>query len=357
MSKHRRKDVVKARIIFGTCLFFLIAIIVMIISLSCHNTKEKNADTQTETETELEYFNEAFENIDTTTEETETEVVYVWTTAELRLRQEPSLEAEILEVLPKDTKLIVISEEEEWTQVEYEDETGYVSSEYITTEDPDSQEAQTASSADNGYVVVIDPGHQAKGDSTKEPNGPGSSEMKARVTQGTSGVSTGVAEYVLTLDVSLQLKKELQRRGYTVYMTRETHDINISNMERAQYATEVGADIAVRIHADGAESSQANGACTLYPSSSNKYVANLSADSKRLSQNVLDAYCSATGMKNRGTMANDTMTGINWSTVPVTILEMGFMTNATDDVNMQNAEYQTKMVTGIANGIDAYFGR
>lgn len=207
----------------------------------------------------------------------------------------------------------------------------------------------------NNAVVVIDPGHQLNGDSTKEPNGPGSSEMKARVTSGTRGVSTNVAEYVLNLDISLKLKTELQNRGYTVYMTRSTHDVNISNMERAQYASTVGADIAVRIHANGGASS-ARGAETLAPSSSNPYVSHLASASQSLSKCIINEYCAATGFKNRGVKASDTMTGINWSEVPVTIIELGFMSNADEDRAMQDANMQNNMVQGIANGIDAYFG-
>lgn len=207
----------------------------------------------------------------------------------------------------------------------------------------------------NHIVVVIDPGHQLRGDSNKEPNGPSSKTMKARVTSGTTGVATGVAEYVLNLDISLKLKAELENRGYVVYLTRTTHDVNISNKERAEYANSVNADIAVRIHANGAGPS-VRGAETLAPTANNAYVSHLSKASMSLSREVINAYCAATGFSNRGVKNGDTMTGINWSSVPVTILELGFMSNAEEDRAMQDAIMQNNMVQGIANGIDAYFG-
>ena len=111
----------------------------------------------------------------------------------------------------------------------------------------------------------------------------------------------------------------------------------------------------MRIHANGAESSSAAGALTISPSSSNPYVPQLYEESDKLSQCILDAYCDATGFDNRGVTYADNMTGINWSTVPVTILEMGFMTNENDDTKMNNPEFQQTMVTGIVNGIDTYF--
>ena len=192
--------------------------------------------------------------------------------------------------------------------------------------------------------------------SATEPDGPGSSNYKAKSTTGTMGRYTGVPEYELNLTISLALRDELEERGYQVVMTREDNDTAISNIERARKAADGGSEIYVRIHANGSDDTSVKGALGMVPSPQNPYVGYLEQDSYRLSECILNSYCNATGFANLGIQYYDNMTGINWSTIPVTILEMGFMTNESDDLAMQEKSMQEKMVQGIADGVDEYFG-
>ena len=118
---------------------------------------------------------------------------------------------------------------------------------------------------DEVKTIVIDPGHQAKGDSSKEPIGPGATETKAKVTTGATGISTKQKESELVLEVALLLEKALNQEGYNVIMTRTTNNVNISNQERATIANNANADAFIRIHADSYDNSSVNRNINIMP--------------------------------------------------------------------------------------------
>lgn len=228
-----------------------------------------------------------------------------------------------------------------------------------TDADKDSKNSkdleEESKKASNGKVIVLDPGHSNVVTGNTEPLGPGSSEMKAADASGTRGTTTGLTEIELNFQIATKLKMELEARGYTVILTREDNDTAISCAERAQVANDAHADAFIRIHADGSESSSASGAMGICITSFNPYVPEMYSESRILSDDILNEYVAATGFSSRGVWETDTMTGNNWSEVPCTLLEMGFMTNPNEDTLMADPDFQIKMVDGIANGVDRYF--
>lgn len=211
--------------------------------------------------------------------------------------------------------------------------------------------------ANRDRIIVVDAGHQIKGNSGKEPIGPGADLTQAKVSSGTSGIFSGVEEYELNLRVALSLRDELIRRGYSVVMIRETNEVDISNVERAQVANRHGAAALIRIHANGWENDEMKGAMAVCQTAENPYpdCAAAYAESRRLSEAVLDAYCSTTGISRRSIWETDSKAGTNWSAVPTTILEMGFMSNREDDLRMEEEDFAAQAARGIADGLDAFF--
>ena len=80
----------------------------------------------------------------------------------------------------------------------------------------------------------------------------------------------------------------------------------------------------------------------------------MAEQSYNLSKALLDNMVKVTGAKSRGVTRTDTMSGINWSKVPVSIIEMGFLSNEKEDKLLASSSYQEKIVSGIVNGIKEY---
>lgn len=204
-------------------------------------------------------------------------------------------------------------------------------------------------------TVCIDPGHQIKVDMTQEPEAPCSSIMKEQNPGGAEGIVTKTPEYKLNLAVSLKIQQQLVAQGYNVVMTRTTNDVNIGNIDRAKIANNCNADLFVRIHADGVDDQSVHGISILIPGSEFVTDATIRAESRKAAQAVMDGMIASTGAKRRDIVERNDMTGFNWCTRPMMLVEMGFMSNPDEDNLMSTDAYQQKLATGIVNGINQYF--
>lgn len=280
----------------------------------------------------------------------------------VHVRTEAASSSKSLGVLKLNEKVTAVGQAKDgWQKVLYNGQTAYVSAKYLASEmrlllpEITAEQVPIPEIDESKYLVVIDAGHQSNANEGKEPLGPGSSTMKKKVSRGTRGEVSNWWEYELNLVVALKLEKELTARGYQVVMIRKTHDINISNSERAKVANNLNADAFIRIHANGSDNPEAEGAFTICQTSKNPYVAETYKESRRLADCILDGFALSTGCVKKNVWETDTMSGINWANVPVTILEMGYMTNAKEDALMATEAYQDKMVQGIADGVDKFF--
>lgn len=203
------------------------------------------------------------------------------------------------------------------------------------------------------YVVVIDPGHQAKADLTLEPDGPGSTALKPKVAAGATGVTSGGRESVEVLAIAMRVRDALKAAGVDVVMVRTADDVSISNSARAKIGNAAHADLVVRIHQSFSSDGTVSGATTYYPSG-NDWVRPIESRSRNAAQRIEDALAKATGARRRGIAGRSDLSGFNYSTVPSIMVEVGYLSNPDEDTKMATQAYRTRIGNGITSGVIGY---
>lgn len=224
----------------------------------------------------------------------------------------------------------------------------------ITNKDESSNKDNDSNEENSNITIVIDPGHSSTGTSGNEPVSPNSSTTKLKDGLGATGSYTNIPEHKTNMSVALLVKKELTSKGYNVILTKQDVAESKSNIERADVGNKNNADLVVRIHADSAENSSISGASMHVPAN-NEYTSSFYKISKSYGTTILNTYVDEIGIKNRGVIERNDLTGFNWSKVPVVLIEMGFLSNKEDDNFVSNTANHPKIAKAISDGIDKCF--
>lgn len=180
-------------------------------------------------------------------------------------------------------------------------------------------------------TIVIDPGHGG--------NNPGA-------------VNYDLRESDNNLAVGLKVQKILQSRGAEVIMTR-TSDTNVAAIGRSlseelqarvDIAQKNNADIFVSVHTNSNENRAIKGAMTFFYDDESKSLATVTQENLINSTSAID----------KG-IAHGNFLVLRNSKIPAILVEMGFISNQAEAIQLSEDAYRNYIAIGIANGITDYF--
>lgn len=189
------------------------------------------------------------------------------------------------------------------------------------------------------YTIVVDAGHGG-------------------VDPGTVSVN-GANEKDINLSIALKLQSLLEGKGFKVVMIR-TEDIGLyeetdsnkksSDMrKRVDIINNSGAQLAVSIHQNSyAANSSVKGFQAMYH--------NKSAKAKCLATRISESYERLVSRDNlRNIQTDNSLYLLKNTTIPVSIVECGFLTNLWEASKLEEEEYQRVLAQVVCDGITGYF--
>jgi N-acetylmuramoyl-L-alanine amidase len=247
------------------------------------------------------------------------------------IRKRPNTQSTILDRANQGDRFETISFENDWYQIKLENEQiGYVASWLVSTEETSrSEEApiQTSNQEQGKSLknkkIVIDPGHGGKDN-------------------GTTGIN-GTLEKRITLETAMNLYHKLKKAGADVTLTR-TQDRFISLPIRTNTADIQNADAFISIHYDSIKDPSVRGLSTFF----------YHPWQKQLAVNIHSALINQTNMEDRGARFGDYYV-IRENNRNAVLIELGFLSNPSEELHVITDQYQDSAATGIYEGLARYF--
>lgn len=181
-------------------------------------------------------------------------------------------------------------------------------------------------------TVVIDPGHGG-------------------YDAGSVGIN-GTIEKNSTLSISLKLGAILEKKGFNVVYTRESDKVTWPSdnkkdlAARAAIANEASADIFISIHLNTFHMEEVRGTETYY----NK----VSIEGKKIAELIQKQIVNDVNLKDRGTQPGN-FSVLKKVTAPAVLIELGYISNRSEESLLNSISYQNKISGAIADGIYTYF--
>ena len=259
----------------------------------------------------------------TTNTSSTTNTVKKITTANVNMRTGASTSHSIIKTVASNTVVEVISSSGSWDKVKVGGDTGYINNSYLKnydgTSNSGSSNLPSSKPLYSKVKVVIDAGH-------------GGTDPGA--------VANGRQEKDIVLSISKKVNNKLKSLGFQTIMTRST-DTYVTLSNRYTIANNNKADLFVSVHANSGASS-ASGIETLYK------------NYKTLADNIQTSIINETGAKSRGLKYRTDLAVLNGTKMPSALVEVGFISNATESSKIGSDSYQEKLATGIVKGITKY---
>jgi N-acetylmuramoyl-L-alanine amidase len=243
------------------------------------------------------------------------------------IRSSADVQSEVVKRANSGETFSVTGKKGDWYEIKLADgSTVYVAGWIVSIRTSNGAETSPSRNTSGGIrnkVITIDPGHGGRD-------------------SGTVG-TRGTLEKLLTMKTAQLLADKLKSAGAEVVLTRK-NDEYVSLPSRVSLSHYYGSDAFISIHFDSIYDSSVAGHTTYYNKSYQKDLA----------YGVHESLASRLPSRDRGVRVGDYHV-IRENKQAAILLELGFLSNPTEEANMTSHYYQDLAATAVYHGLNDYF--